>query len=286
MAPEEKKKEKDDPLILSELVDESTFETTFFNKEENNSYGHFSSVIKEIKKGEEGSHLVKIRPPMFYLSGVLSNLSRMLSGTESRKILDNERWGSREIKHLNELYPDVKSDHTSFENAILMEKIDGKVAYDILRGENISNNKKRQVIVKMVEGLENIHKRDLYHGEPNTQNCIFTKEGDIYWIDFEIEYHPDLTLLEKKAKDIEQLTLSILGAFEEEDDIGVSDEEIIDLILEHYTNQEVKGTFLNNPNIPLIGPIRVYQLSFSSVYRFYQAQMNLLKYINNREYNS
>lgn len=271
---------------LSELIDESTFESTFFNKEDNNTYGHFSSIIKEIQDGEEGSHLVKIRPPLFYLNGVLSNLSRLISGTGTRKILDNKKWRKKELEHLENLHPDVKIDETPFDNAFLVEKIDGKVAYDILRDEKTDKESKIKSIKKITKGLYNIHKKDLYHGEPNTQNCILTENGEVYWIDFEIEYHPDLTLLEKKAKDLEQLTLSILGAFEEENEIGVEDEELIDLILKNYTDQEVKGTFLNNPNLPLIGPIRVYQLSFSSVYRFYQAQMNVLKYINNREYNS
>lgn len=274
----------EDALLLEELVEGSTFETTFFNKEENNSYGHCGSVIKEIQNGEDGSYLVKIRPPMFYLMGVLSNISRILSGTKSRKILDNRRWQAKEIEHLRMLHPDVSTENTPFENAILMQKIDGRVVHDILRSPDISNDKKREVVVKTVQGLENIHSKNLYHGEPNTQNCIFTEDEEIYWIDFEVEYHPSLTLPEKKAKDLEQLTLSIMGAFEQENEIGMSDEALIDLILETYTDREVRHLFLDDPNLPLIGPIRFYQLSFSSVYRFYQTQMNLLRYIDAREH--
>ncbi|MFW6375574.1 MAG: hypothetical protein ACOCZJ_00255 [Thermoplasmatota archaeon] len=281
---DEKKSKKISASELSELIDESTFESTFFNKEDNNTYGHFSSIIREIKDGEEGSHLVKIRPPLFYLNGVLSNLSRLISGTGTRKILDNKRWREKELEHLENLHPDVKIDETPFDNAFLIEKIDGKVAYDILRDENISNKSKIKSIKKITKGLYYIHKKDLYHGEPNTQNCILTDDGDVYWIDFEIEYHPELTMIERKAKDLEQLLLSIMGAFEEEGDIGMDDDELIDLILESYDDKEVKSHFVKNPDVPAVGPFRMLQLSFSNMYRFYQSQINLIKYINNREY--
>ncbi len=272
---------KPSPADLAKKIAESTFENTFFNKENNNSYGHFSSVIKEIKDGKGGeSHLVKIRPPLFYLNGVLSNISRLLSGTNSRKILDNERWSLRESEYLKTINPDFETDETPHENAIMMEKIDGDVAFDILRSKSLENRKKLKVIEKLAEALKNIHEKDLYHGEPNTQNCLITEDGEIYWIDFEIEYHKELSLIEKKAKDLEQLTLSILGAFEEEGEVGLDDEELIDLVLEAYNERDVISQFINNAHVPLIGPYRIYQLSFVSAYRFYQVQLNVLKYLN------
>lgn len=269
---------------ITDLVDQSNFETTFFNKEENNTYGHFSSVIKEVKDGKTGrSHLVKIRPPLFYLNGLLSNLSRFISGTSSRKILDNDRWRERELEYLESLNPNIESGQTTHDNAILVEKIDGRVAYDILRDEDIGWEKKFNTIIEIAEGLTDIHERDLYHGEPNTQNCIVTKDGEIYWIDFEIEYHEDLSLIEKKANDLEQLTLSLMGAFEDEGELGLTDEELIDLILDSYGDEKVISHFLHHANIPLIGPYRIVQLSFTSAPRFYQAQLNLMRYINDWE---
>ncbi len=276
-----KESKKPSRTELSEKVAESTFENTFFNRENNNSYGHFSSVIKEIKDGKGGkSHLVKIRPPLFYLNGILSNLSRLLSGTNSRKILDNERWSLREKEYLKAINPDVEIDDTSHENAILMEKIEGEVVFDILSAQDIENKKKLNMIKNLAEALRNIHEKDLYHGEPNTQNCLVTTDGEIYWIDFEIEYHEELTLIEKKAKDLEQLTLSILGAFEEEGEVGLDDEELIEFIFEYYGDQDVISQFINNAHVPLIGPYRIYQLSFVSATRFYQVQVNFLKYLN------
>jgi len=269
---------------ITDLVDESNFETTFFNKEENNTYGHFSSVIKEVKDGKTGrSHLVKIRPPLFYLNGLLSNLSRFISSTSSRKILDNDRWRERELEYLESLNPNIESGLTDHDNAILVEKIDGRVAYDILREENLEWEKRFKTIIQIAEGLADIHEKDLYHGEPNTQNCIVADDGEIYWIDFEIEYHEDLSLLEKKANDLEQLTLSLMGAFEDEGEIGLTDEELIDLILDSYGDEETISHFLHHANIPLIGPYRIVQLSFTSAPRFYQAQMNLMRYINDWE---
>jgi len=273
-------------IDLAQKIDECTFESTFFNKEKNNSYGHFSSVIKEIKDGEGGtSHLVKIRPPLFYLNGILSNISRLLSSTESRKILDNKRWSLREKEYLKSINPDFEIDNTVHDNAILMEKIDGEVAYDILKSDDIDKNEKLDTIQKISKGLGDIHKKDLYHGEPNTQNCLVTMEGEIYWIDFEIEYHEDLSLIEKKAKDLEQMLLSLLGAFEEEGESGIdlSDEELIDFILESYEDEDVISHFLNNAQVPFFAPYRIYQLAFSSAYRFYQVQINLLKYLNSWE---
>ena len=266
---------------LAQKIDESTFESTFFNKEDNNSYGHFSSVIKEIKDGEGGtSHLVKIRPPLFYLNGILSNLSRLLSSTGSRKILDNERWRLREKEYLKTINPNFEIDDTVHENAILMEKIDGDVVYDLLSSDEISNENKLDIIKMISKGLNDIHQRDLYHGEPNTQNCLISEDGEIYWIDFEIEYHEELSLLEKKMKDLEQMALSMMGAFEEEGDIGLDDQEFLDFILESYGDEEVISYFLNNAHVPLLGPYRIYQLSFISAYRFYQVQVNVLKYLN------
>lgn len=280
-------REKPEKIVsadLAEKIDESTFQSTFFNKEKNNSYGHFSSVIKEVQDGEGGkSHLVKIRPPLFYLNGILSNLSRLLSSTGSRKILDNERWSLREKEYLKTLNPDVEIDDTEHDNAIMMEKIEGEVAYDLLSSKEIDNEDKLKIIQKISRGLNNIHQRDLYHGEPNTQNCLISEEGDIYWIDFEIEYHEDLSLLEKKTKDLEQMSLSMMGAFEEEGEIGIDDEELLEFILETYGDEEVISYFLNNAHVPLIGPYRIYQLSFTSAYRFYQVQVNILKYLNSWE---
>ncbi len=269
---------------LSEKVDESLFENPMFKKEDNNSYGHFSSIIKEIRDGGENTHLIKIRPPLFYLSGFFSNLTRFLSGTESFKIMDNERWGKREVEHLKRLNPDISAETTPFDNAFLVEKIDGSVVFDILDSNTISNEKKKEVIGQIVKGLRNIHEKDLYHGEPTTQNCIYSKKGEIYWIDFEIEYHEDLTDDEKKSRDLEQLTLSILGAFEEEGEIGLDDHELIGLIFDSYGDEETISFFANNPNLPLIGPYRIYQLSFKSGIRFYQAQYTLLEYLT--EYNT
>ncbi len=283
MGSKEDSEKKISKLDLTQKIDECTFENTFFNKEKNNSYGHFSSVIKEIKDGEGGtSHLVKIRPPLFYLNGILSNLSRLLSSTGSRKILDNRRWSIREKEYLKSINPNFEIDDTVHENAILMEKIDGEVAYDILTSDEISGEEKLDTIQKISKGLRAIHQKDLYHGEPNTQNCLITKEGEIYWIDFEIEYHQDLSLIEKKAKDLEQMLLSMMGAFEEEGGKGIDidDEELINFILESYGDQDVISHFLNNAHVPFFAPYRIYQLAFSSAYRFYQVQLNLMKYLN------
>ncbi|MFP3871642.1 MAG: hypothetical protein ACOCTR_02445 [Candidatus Natronoplasma sp.] len=277
----ENKKEKILLDEITQIIDKSNFESPFFKKESNNSYGHFSSIIKEIRDGKTGkSHLVKIRPPLFYLNGVLSNLSRLLSGTSSRKILDNDRWRKREIQYLKNLNPDIEIGQTPQDNAIMMEKINGKVAYDILRDEDLDRKKKLKTIIDLSEALEDIHEKDLYHGEPNTQNCIVAEDGEIYWIDFEIEYHEDLTLIEKKANDLEQLIFSIMGAFEREGEIGLDDEQLIELVLESYGDEDVITHFINNPNFPIIGPYRMVQLTFSSPYRFYEAQLNLLKYLN------
>ncbi|MEF8879490.1 MAG: lipopolysaccharide kinase InaA family protein [Candidatus Thermoplasmatota archaeon] len=280
-------KYRDDSQIVSSaeidrLNKESIFETPFFNKEENNSYGHFGSVIKEIKDGNDGTHLVKIRPPFFLLGGALSNITRILSGTKTRKILDHKKWQNREISCIKSLYPDLKINATPYVNSILIEKIDGKVAYDILRDDKICNDEKKNIIIKIAKGLRDIHEKDLYHGEPNTQNCIISNEDELYWIDFEIEYFDNLASEEKKANDLEQLLFSILGAFEKEGEIGIGDHEMIDIILDSYGDEEIKQIFLDNPNLPSIAPSRMYQLSFSSAYRFYQSQLKLMEYVEEK----
>ena len=264
---------------LADKIEESQLESPFFRKIEGQNHTHFSSVIKEIKDAEENTHLVKIRPPLFLLSGILSNISRKLSGMENLKILDNKRWQEREVEQLKSLHPEVFSEETEYENAFLVEKIQGKVAFEILISDDFSKEEKIDVIKKMIKGLKNIHKKDLYHGEPTTQNCILGDDGDIYWIDFEIEYHEDLSDMEREARDLEQLTLSILGAFEEEGDVGVQDGELIEMIFDIYGDQDVISTFTNNPSLPLFGPHRVFQLSFVSLKRFYQAQINLIDYL-------
>lgn len=284
MGEKKKAKEKGTDIPLDELaekIDESQFESTFFNTEEDSNYSHFSSVIKEIKDGAKNSHLVKIRPPLFLLSGFLSNISRKISGMDNLKILDNDRWKSREVKHLQDLHPQLISSETDHDNAFVVEKIDGDVAYEILCSDEVDNEKKIDTITKIAGSLKDIHDQDLYHGEPTTQNCILGDDGDIYWIDFEIEYHQDLRKAEEKARDLEQLTLSILGAFEEEGDVGIDDHKLTELIFESYGDEEVVSNFVNNPHLPLIGPHRVYQFSFVSVKRFYQVQINLLDHLRN-----
>ncbi|MFO7792667.1 MAG: hypothetical protein R6W73_06780 [Candidatus Saliniplasma sp.] len=269
---------------LADKIEESQLESPFFRKIEGQNHTHFGSVIKEIKDAEENTHLVKIRPPLFLLSGILSNISRKLSGMENLKILDNKRWKNREVDQLNNLHPDLFSQETEYENAFLVEKIQGEVAFEVLTSKDISNEDKIELIIKMIKGLKSIHHKDLYHGEPTTQNCILGDDGDIYWIDFEIEYHDDLSDLEKEARDLEQLTMSILGVFEDEGEIGMDDKELIEMIFELYGNNEVIFTFSNNPSLPLFGPHRVFQLSFVSVRRFYQVQINLIDYL--REYSN
>ena len=274
--------EEEEEIYLKKLakkIDESQYENTFFSQVDGKNHSHFGSVIKEIKDADENTHLVKIRPPLFLLSGILSNISRKLSGMENLKILDNKRWQAREVDRLKDLHPELFSQETEYENAFLMEKIEGEVPYEVLTSEYADNGKKLEVIKKLVKALKNIHDKDLYHGEPTTQNCILGDEGDIYWIDFEIEYHEDLTSLEIKARDLEQLTMSLLGAFEEEGDIGMTDKELVELIFDLYGDQEVVSTFSNNPKLPLFGPHRIFQLSFVSLKRFYQAQVNLLDYL-------
>lgn len=269
---------------LADKIEESQLESPFFRKIEGQNHTHFGSVIKEIKDAEENTHLVKIRPPLFLLSGILSNISRKLSGMENLKILDNKRWKNREVDQLNNLHPDLFSQETEYENAFLVEKIQGEVAFEVLTSKDISNEDKIELIIKMIKGLKSIHHKDLYHGEPTTQNCILGDDGEIYWIDFEIEYHDDLSDLEKEARDLEQLTMSILGVFEDEGEIGMDDKELIEMIFELYGNNEVIFTFSNNPSLPLFGPHRVFQLSFVSVRRFYQVQINLIDYL--REYSN
>ncbi len=285
---EKKKAEKDeDDILWTEIekkIDESQFESPLFSVEGNQDHKHFSSVIKEIKDGKDNSHLVKIRPPLFLLSGLLSNISRKLSGMENLKILDNRRWSSRELEHLKELHPQLFTAETEYDNAFLMEKIDGDVAFQLLRSPDISNEKKKMVIVEITEALKNLHEKELYHGEPTTQNCILGDDGEVYWIDFEIEYNKDISDLEKKARDLEQLTLSIMGAFEEEGEIGMDDSELVELVFDSYNSEEVVTMFCQNPHLPLLGPHRVYQFSFVSLYRFYQVQMTIMECLREHIY--
>ena len=267
---------------LAQKVEESQFESTFFSQVDGKNHTHFGSVIKEIRDADENTHIVKIRPPLFLLSGILSNISRKLSGMENLKILDNKRWQAREVERIKDLHPELFSQETEYENAFLMEKIEGDVPYEILISRDVDNDKKIETIKKLVKALKKIHDKDLYHGEPTTQNCILGDDGDIYWIDFEIEYHEDLTDLEREARDLEQLTMSLLGAFEEEGDVGMSDNDLVELIFDTYGDRDVISTFSNNPKLPLFGPHRVFQLSFVSLKRFYQVQVNLMDYL--REY--
>lgn len=285
MGENEKDKKHIDDILLTEIekkIDESQFESPLFSVEGDEDHKHFSSVIKEIKDGKDNSHLVKIRPPLFLLSGLLSNISRKLSGMENLKILNNRRWRARELEHLKELHPHLFTAETDYDNAFLVEKIEGDVAYQLLRSWDLSNKEKKQVIEEITKGLKNLHEKELFHGEPTTQNCILGDDGEVYWIDFEIEYNKDIDSIEKKARDLEQLTLSILGAFEEEGEIGCDDRVLIDFIVSTYDSEEVVSLFVQNPHLPLIGPHRVYQFSFVSLYRFYQVQLNVMEYL--REY--
>ncbi|MGM0511060.1 MAG: lipopolysaccharide kinase InaA family protein [Thermoplasmatota archaeon] len=277
----------DDDILWTEIekkIDESQFESPLFSVEKDQDHKHFSSVIKEIKDGKDNSHLVKIRPPLFLLSGLLSNISRKLSGMDNLKILDNRRWRSRELEHLKELHPHLFTAETEYDNAFLMEKIEGDVAFQLLRSSEISEQGKKRIIVEITEALKNLHERELYHGEPTTQNCILGDDGEVYWIDFEIEYNQDISDLEKKARDLEQLTLSIIGAFEEEGEIGLDDKELVKLIFHSYDSEEVVALFCQNPHLPLLGPHRVYQFSFVSLYRFYQVQLNIMEYLREHTY--
>ncbi len=265
-----------------ERNDERFVPISFFSKEDNNSYGHFGSVIREVPGGGNKKRLMKIRPPFFYLYGLLSNFARTLSGTGTRKILDNRRWKDREMEQLQNIHPDLSIESTPFENSIMMDKIEGEVAFDILNSEEVDDEEKLGIVVDLVESLEELHDKGLYHGEPNTQNCVLTEEGDIYWIDFEIEYDEQLSLVERKARDLEQLTLSILGAFREEGEIGVSDHELVDIMLQTYEDEEVVDRYLQDQGLPFIGPYRLYQLTFISIPRFYQVQINLMRYFYER----
>jgi len=285
---EKNKAERDeDDILWTEIekkIDESQFESPLFSVEGDQDHKHFSSVIKEIKDGKDNSHLVKIRPPLFLLSGLLSNISRKLSGMDNLKILDNRRWRSRELEHLKELHPHLFTAETDYDNAFLMEKIEGDVAFQLLRSSKISEQGKKKIIIEITEALKNLHERELYHGEPTTQNCILGNDGEVYWIDFEIEYNQDISDLEKKARDLEQLTLSIMGAFEEEGEIGLDDKELVKLIFGSYDSEEVVTMFCQNPHLPLLGPHRVYQFSFVSLYRFYQVQLNIMECLREHTY--
>ncbi|MFP4116441.1 MAG: hypothetical protein ACLFQ8_01725 [Candidatus Aenigmatarchaeota archaeon] len=244
---------------------------------------HFSSVIKEIDGEDEETYLVKIRPPLFSIYGLLSNLSRAFSGINNTKIMDNEKWVRREVEHFKELYPEMVADDVDLENAFLMEKIDGEVASRVLSSVHVDPEEKVEVIREMTKALKLLHEKDRFHGEPNTENCIIGDDGDVYWIDFETEYDESLKEEEKRAKDLEQLMLSVLGAFNEEGEVGMDDKEIIEKILEVYDDEEIISVVENDPSLPLIGPHRVYQFSCNSVMRFYRAQKNIMDYFDDTE---
>lgn len=263
---------------LKEIIEDSKFESTMFQQIEEGSYPHFGSVIREVKDGDEKSYLIKIRPPLFYLNGLLSNLTRVFSGLRNLKILDNNRWRKREVEYLKKVHPELLCSETGHENAFLIEKIDGESVYDVLRSE-LEKREKEKVLKDLGRALGLLHKKNVYHGEPNTKNCLRNEKGEIYWIDFEVEYHEDLNDREKAARDLEQLVLSVLGAFEEENEIGLEDGEIVELVLENYGNNEVIEEFTQNPRTPFLGPHRMFQLSMSSLTRFYEAQFSLMDYL-------
>ena len=268
---------------VREVVDESQTENTFFQRLKDESHPHFSSVIKEIDGGDNKKYLVKIRPPLFLISGLLSNLSRVVSGLKNTKILDNNQWRKREVEYFKKLYPEMVANHVPFENAFLMEKIDGEVAGKVLRSHGRKDEEKKDAILNMVDFLGRLHKRDIFHGEPNIHNCIIGDDGDVYWIDFEVEYDDDLSDVEKRARDLEQFTLSVLGAFEEEGEIGMDDDEIIEIIFDKYGDEDVISFIHSEHCLPLIGPHRIYQFSYNSLGRFYRAQINLMSYLGKED---
>lgn len=268
---------------IKEAVDESQLENTLFQKVDEKENRHFSSVIKEIKDGDKNDYLIKIRPPFFLIHGFLSNISRALSGLKNTKILDNDQWRGREVEYFKKLYPEMVAGHVPFDNAFLMEKIDGKVAGKVLRSKDLDNEEKLGTIRDMIHFLKELHNDDIFHGEPNIHNCIIGEDGDVYWIDFEVEYDEDLSKTEKKTRDLEQFTLSVLGAFEEEGEIGMTDEEMIEMVFDEYGDEEVISFIHSNHCLPLIGPHRIYQFSYNSLGRFYKAQMNIMSYLGRED---
>lgn len=279
----DKGREKRMEFSLSDVekaVEGSQFDMTFFQDSDDAENIHFSSVVKEVDGDEDGTYLVKIRPPLFFLHGFLSNISRALSGIKNNKILDNEEWLKREVEHLRELYPEMKADYVPHDNAFLMEKIDGEVARNILSSEKVDTGKKRKVITELTEALKLLHDKGIYHGEPNTGNCMIGEDGEVYWIDFETQYDESLSDEEKSARDLEQFILSVLGNFKEEGEIGMDDDEIIEEIFETYGNKEIMGVIKKDPCLPLVGPHRVYQFSCDSLLRFYEAQRSIMNYLD------
>lgn len=271
---------------IKKAVNESQLENTLFQKLDEEDNPHFSSVIKEINDGDKDDYLIKIRPPLFLIHGLLSNISRALSGLKNTKILDNEEWRGREVKYFKKLYPEMVAGHVPFDNAFVMEKIDGEVAGKVLRSNSLDNEKKLEVITDMVSFLKRLHEDSIFHGEPNIHNCIIGKDSDVYWIDFEVEYDDNIQTVEKKARDLEQFTLSVLGAFDEEGEIGLSDEEIIEMIFDEYKDEDVVSFIHSEHCLPLIGPHRIYQFSYNSLGRFYKAQMNIMGYLDKEENSS
>ncbi len=266
---------------IRKVVEESRSKVNLFQNMEDENCMNFSSVIKEIKD-EDSSYLVKIRPPVFLISGLLSNFSRIISGLKNTKILDNKRWKEREVESLKKIYPEMVADHKPFENAVLMEKINGEPAAEVLRSD-ISDEEKEDIILDMARVLRKLHDMDVFHGEPNTNNCIIGEDEKIYWIDFEVVYDEDLHEKEKKAKDLEQFILSVLGSFDEEGEIGIDDREIIERIFREYGDDEIQSIVRHYHSLPLIGPYRIYQFSFNSLGRFYRAQINFMEYLGLRE---
>lgn len=266
---------------IEEAIDDSYLDTTFFQKAGESENVHFSSVIKEIEGEDEKTYLVKIRPPLFFLHGLLSNISRALSGIKNTKIMDNEEWLKREVEHFKELYPEMSADYVQHDNAFLMEKIDGEVAKKVLCSSDIEPSKKSEVICEMADALKLLHEKGKYHGEPNTSNCIIDEEGEVYWIDFETQYDESLTDLEKRARDLEQLLLSVLVSFREEGEIGMEDNEIIEIIFDEYGDEDVLSLIKEDTSFPLVGPHRIFQFSSDSLIRFYQAQWNIMDYLGN-----
>ncbi len=268
---------------IKEAVEGSRFDIAFLEDFGESENTHFSSVIKEVEGEDGNTYLVKIRPPLFILNGLISNMSRLFLGLKNPKVIDNKEWAKREVEHLREIYPDMDVGHTPYENAFVMEKIDGEVACDILSSEDIEFEHKKKVITGMSEALRTLHKKDRFHGEPNTQNCLVDEEFDIYWIDFETEYDERLSSSEKRARDLEQLALSVLGAFEENKETGLDDKEIVDMIFKAYGDENTISLIKKDPSIPFVGPHRLPQFSYSSLLRFYEAQMNVLDYLDEDE---
>jgi tRNA A-37 threonylcarbamoyl transferase component Bud32 len=239
---------------------------------------HFNNVLREVDPYKQNTYLVKIRPPLFFVWCTITNATRRLSGMNNLKIMNNRKWQKREVACLQDLYPHVHSMKTRYHNAFILEKINGKMAYKVLRSKKRTDSEKLEVIDKMVLALKDLHKRGHFHGEPNTLNCIVGEDGEIYWIDFEIEYH-NRSEREMRAIDLEQFTLSILGAFRKEGEIGMSDNELITHIFKKYGRKDkVVETLVKKHHLPMFGPFRVLQFNNVSLPRFFAVQRSILTY--------